>query len=74
MNVRPVTYDELEILFYWERADNVEGFIYSRIIQLCDKGWKPEDIALAMGVELGFVNEVVLNFNSGGISAIAPKP
>jgi hypothetical protein len=74
MNVRPVTYDELEILFYWERADNVEGFIFSRIIQLCDKGWKPEDISLAMGVETDFVKQVVDNFNHGGISAIAPKP
>lgn len=74
MKVRPITVDELEILFYWERADNVEGYIFSRIIQLSHRGWPPQDISLAMGVPPDFVLQVISNFNTGGISAIAPKP
>lgn len=74
MNVRPLTFDELEILFYWERADNVEGYIFARIIQLSQGGWPLQEIALAMGVETNFVLEIITNFNQGGIPAIAPKP
>ncbi|HNB54662.1 MAG TPA: hypothetical protein PK530_22125 [Anaerolineales bacterium] len=74
MKVRPISVDELEILFYWERADNVEGYIFSRIIQLSHRGWPSQDIALAMGVPADFIHEVIANFNAGGISAIAPKP
>lgn len=74
MKVRPITVDELEILFYWERADNVEGYIYSRIIQLSNRGWAPADISLAMGIPADLVLEVIRSFNAGGISAIAPKP
>lgn len=74
MNVRPLTVDEIEILFYWERADNVEGYIFSRVIQLADRGWSLQDISLAMGIPSEFVLQVIKNFNLGGISAIAPKP
>ena len=74
MKVRPLTIDELEILFYWERADNVEGYIFSRIIQLSNRDWPPQDISLAMGVSPEFVLQVITSFNMGGISAIAPKP
>ena len=74
MQVRPMTIDEQEILFYWERADNVEGYIYSRIIQLARKGWNLENIALAMGVDAEMAHQIITNFNLGGIPAIAPKP
>jgi hypothetical protein len=74
MKVRPISVDELEILFYWERADNVEGYIFSRIIQLSHRGWTSQDIALAMGVQLEFVHQIIGSFNLGGISAIAPRP
>jgi hypothetical protein len=74
MKVRPITVDELEILFYWERADNVEGYIFSRIIQLSSRGWPPQDISLAMGVPADVITQVIANFNRGGISAIAPRP
>lgn len=74
MKVRPITVDELEILFYWERADNVEGYVCSRILQLSNRGWAAADISLAMGNSVDFVLEVIRNFNTGGIPAIAPKP
>ena len=74
MQVRPLSVDELEILFYWERADNIEGYIYARIIQLSRKGWNLEDIALAMGIDIEMVRQIISSFNLGGISAIAPKP
>jgi hypothetical protein len=74
MQVRPLSVDELEILFYWERADNVEGYIYARILQLSRKGWKCEDIALAMAVNIDLVQQIISSFNLGGIPAIAPKP
>jgi len=74
MQVRPITIDEQEILFYWQRADNVEGYIYSRIIQLARKGWNLDDITLAMGVNMEMVRQLITSFNFGGIPAIAPKP
>jgi hypothetical protein len=74
MNVRSLTEDELEILFYWERADNVNGYIFSRILQLASKGWGLQDISLAMGVEVDTARQVIIDFNLGGIPAIAPKP
>jgi hypothetical protein len=74
MKVRPITFDELEILFFWERADNVEGYMFSRIIQLSHHGWPEQEISLAMGVPSDFVLQVISTFNAGGIPAIAPKP
>jgi hypothetical protein len=74
VHVRPISIDELEILFYWQRADNVEGYIYSRILQLAHKGWNLDDITLAMGVTIEMVRQLITSFNLGGIPAIAPKP
>ena len=74
MQIRRITIDELEILFYWERADNVEGYISARILQLARNGWRPEDIALAMAVNTDVVQQTVSSFNLGGIPAIAPSP
>lgn len=74
MQIRRITIDELEILFFWERADNVESYISARILQLAGKGWRPEDIALAMAVNTDVVQDTVLSFNLGGIPAIAPSP
>ena len=74
MNVRSLSDDELEILFYWERADNVDGYIFARILKLAAKGWDLQDISLAMGVEIDMARQIIDDFNLGGIPAIAPKP
>lgn len=74
MPVRKLTADELEILFYWERADNVDGYVFARILQLAAKGWDLQKISLAMGVETTMTVQIIDDFNMGGIPAIAPKP
>ena len=74
MYVRLFTDDELEILFYWERADNIDGYIFARILRLAAKGWNPQDISFAMGINIELAHQVINDFNLGGIPAIAPKP
>lgn len=74
VKVRPPTVEEREILFYWERADNIDGYVCSRVIHLSEKGWNLKDIAQALGIDPEKARQIILDFNLGGIPAIAPKP
>ncbi len=72
--IRPLSSDELMILLSWEQADNVNAYIRARILQLSQKEWPYEEIATAMGVTAAMVQELIREFNQGGVAAIAPRP
>jgi hypothetical protein len=74
IRVRNMSYEELETLIYWERADNVLGYIRARILRLSQDGWECPEIATAMGLDVDSVRKVIINFNRGGIATIAPRP
>ncbi len=74
MQARSITQEELVILLAWEQADNVDAFIRAPVLQLSDDNWPSTEIATAMGINIGIVNQVITDFNREGIRAKAARP
>ena len=74
IRVRPITQEEHETLERWERTDDVVRYRRARILFLSEAGWKCPAIAVALGLHVETVRDVIQAFNEGGIDAITPQP